>query len=71
MLDAEARRTGRSMSSLIRDGVGKVDCASGDVETDLRWIEQAAGAWQGREEDGAAFVEPLRSGRRMDEASAR
>ncbi|MFD4421338.1 ribbon-helix-helix protein, CopG family [Agromyces sp. NPDC058484] len=71
ILDDEVRRTGRSMSSLIRDAVTKVYGSGRDVEADLRAIDGAVGAWQGRDEDGAAYVERLRSGRRLDEASAR
>lgn len=71
LLDAEVRRTGRSMSSLIRDAVTQVYGPQRRLEDDIRAIDEAAGAWQGREEDGAAYVEGLRSGRRLDEASAR
>lgn len=38
-----------------------------DAEADLRAIDEAAGVWQGRDEDSAAYVERLRSGRRLDE----
>lgn len=71
LLDDEVRRTGRSMSALIRDAVTKVYGTRRDLEGDLRAIDEAAGAWQGREEDGAAYVERLRSGRRLDEVLGR
>lgn len=71
LLDEEARRTGRSMSSLIRDAVTKVYGPRSDLEADLRAIDEAAGAWQDRDEDGAAYVERLRSGRRLDEVLGR
>jgi predicted transcriptional regulator len=71
LLDTEARRTGRSMSALIRDAVTQVYGPRRRLEDDLRAIDEAAGAWQGRNEDGAEYVERLRSGRRLDEASAR
>lgn len=71
LLDDEARRTGRSMSSLIRDAVTKVYGPKRGLEDDLRAIDEAAGVWQSRDEDGAAYVERLRPGRRLDEASAR
>jgi len=71
LLDQEARRTGRSMSALIRDAVTKVYGPKRDVGDDLRAIDEAAGAWREREADGAAYVDELRSGRRLDDASAR
>ncbi|MGA4507724.1 polyprenol phosphomannose-dependent alpha 1,6 mannosyltransferase MptB [Propionibacteriaceae bacterium G1746] len=40
-----------------------------DVDADLQAIDAATGAWQDRDDDGAAYVERLRSGR-LDEASA-
>jgi hypothetical protein len=67
LLDAEARRTGRSISALIRDAVAAVYGTHGDVESDLRVIDGAVGAWRGRGADGAAYVEALRSGNRLAE----
>ena len=70
MLDAETKRTGRSMSSLIRHAIATTyGHGAGDVVADLRTIASAAGAWTEREIDGAAYVEDLRSGRRLNEFS--
>lgn len=67
LLDAETRRTGRSMSALVRDAV-RVVYATSDVEADLHRIDSAFGAWQADEErgDGEAYVEGLRTGSRWD-----
>ncbi|WP_448072613.1 ribbon-helix-helix domain-containing protein [Georgenia yuyongxinii] len=71
VLDAEAARTGRSISALIRDAVAKVYGAEGDLDADLRAIELASGAWSDRDVDGAAYVESLRSGGRLKDAAPR
>lgn len=66
-LDAEAARTGRSISALIRDAVARVYGQGRDVEEDLQAIDSASGAWSDRDVDGAEYVEHLRSGRRLAE----
>jgi hypothetical protein len=71
LLDLEAARTGRSISALIRDAVTKTYGSGRDAEADLRAIDAAFGAWDGREVDGAAYVEDLRSGGRLDQTAAR
>ena len=71
LLDAEAARTGRSISALIRDAVHRTYGSTRDAEADLRAIDEALGAWEGREFDGDAYVEQLRSGGRLGEAAAR
>ena len=71
LLDAEARRTGRSISALIRDAVVLAYGTGRDAAADIRVIDDALGAWSERDVDGAGHVERLRSGRRLDEASAR
>lgn len=71
LLDAEAARTGRSISALIRDAVGAVYGSGHDVDADLRAIDTAFGAWADREVDGREFVEQMRSGRRLDERGVR
>ncbi len=71
ILDAEAARTGRSISALIREAVTRTFGDGRDAETDLRAIDAALGAWQGRDVDGEAYVERLRSGNRLREATAR
>lgn len=71
ILDAEAARTGRSISALIRDAVSKTYGSTGDAESDLQAIEAANGSWGGRHLDGAAFVEGLRSGSRLGDGPTR
>ena len=71
LLDAEAARTGRSISALIRDAVSKTYSSGRDTEADLQAIDAAFGAWEGRDLDGEAFVEHLRSGARLGETAAR
>lgn len=71
LLDAEAARTGRSISALIRDAVSKTYSSGRDAEADLRAIDAAFGAWEGCDLDGEAFVEQFRSGARLGEAAAR
>lgn len=65
MLDAEAARSGKSLSALIRDAVERVyglSCSSAD---DLDIMRQTFGSWADRGEDGATMVERLRSGSRL------
>ncbi|MCX7523257.1 ribbon-helix-helix domain-containing protein [Microbacterium sp. STN6] len=69
LLDAEAARTGRSISALIRDAVTKTYSPARSVEDDLRAIDAAHGIWNGREFDGEGYVENLRSGSRLGEAA--
>lgn len=70
LLDAEAARTGRSISALIRDAVSRAYGVRGDAEKDSHAIDAALGAWRGRDVDGETYVENLRSGRRVRETSA-
>ncbi|MEE6286845.1 CopG family transcriptional regulator [Georgenia sp. MJ173] len=71
LLDAEAARTGRSISALIRDAVAQAYGPRRDAEGDLRAIDAALGAWDLPDVDGQAYVEHLRSGARLDDAAAR
>jgi len=71
LLDSEAARTGRSISSLIRDAVFSVYGSRRDAESDLRAIDAAFGAWEDRDVDGESYVEALRSGGRLDGAAKR
>lgn len=64
-LDAVAARTGRSISALIRDAVGTVYGAERCVEDDLAAMQKAFGSWHERDVDGAAWVDQLRSGTRL------
>jgi hypothetical protein len=64
-LDAASARTGRSISALIRDAVDKVYGSKRSTEDDLAAMRSAFGAWPDHEVDGAAWVERMRSGRRI------
>ena len=64
-LERQQRGTGTNQSELIRRAIdreylGRVRLSKADR---LRAIRSAAGAWKGRTETGAEFVERLRSGR--------
>lgn len=71
LLDAEAARTGRSISALIRDAVSRTYSPGRDADADRRVIDAALGAWYERDEDGEAYVERLRSGSRLGKAATR
>ncbi|MBS1906443.1 MAG: ribbon-helix-helix protein, CopG family [Actinobacteria bacterium] len=71
LLEAEAARTGRSLSALIRDAVQRTYGMRTDTGHDLRTIDAAAGAWSGRDVDGETYVERLRSGSRLRDAGDR
>ena len=71
LLDREAARTGRSISALIRDAVSMAYSSGRDTDADLRALDAALGAWSERDIDGAAYVEHIRSGGRLDEAATR
>ena len=66
-LDAEAARTGRSVSALIRDAVEIVYGTRRSNEDDPASMRQAFGSWTDREIDGASWVEGRRSGRRFSD----
>lgn len=67
LLDAAAARSGRSLSSLIREAVDAYYGDAGSREADLAALRGGFGAWAGRadDENGAAYVDRLRSGRRL------
>lgn len=71
LLDAEAGRTGLSISALIRRAVDRTYGTVSDASADIEVIEAAAGAWRDRDFDGATYVENLRSGARMESGSRR
>lgn len=71
LLDAEAARTGRSISALIREAVARTYSSGRDVDADIRAIGAALGAWDERDLEGEAYVERLRSGGRWGETAAR
>jgi hypothetical protein len=64
-LDAEAARTGRSISALIRDAVETVYGTERSSEDDLAAMRRAFGSWKGKGRDGAEWVDRLRSGSRL------
>lgn len=66
LLDAEAERTGRSISALIRDAVTEMYGSKQDAESDISAIESAFGSWVDQAEDGETYVEQLRSGTRLN-----
>ncbi len=65
-LDAAALRTGRSLSSLIRDAVEQVYGSERSAEDDLAAMRRAFGSWNDHDLDGAAWVDQLRSGSRLE-----
>ena len=71
ILDAEAARTGRSISALIRDAVTRTYGFRQDADRDFQAIDAALGAWRDRTVDGETYVEALRSGFRLQDAGAR
>ncbi len=69
-LDAVAARTGRSISALIRDAVETVYGGERSSEDDLAAMRRAFGSWKDRDLDGAAWVDQLRSGSRLQPGSS-
>jgi hypothetical protein len=65
-LDAASARTGRSISALIRDAVDTVYGSERSVDDDLAAMRRAFGSWRDRDLDGAAWVERVRSGHRLE-----
>jgi predicted transcriptional regulator len=65
-LDAAALRTGRSLSSLIRDAVEQVYGSERSAADDLAAMRRAFGSWNDHDLDGAAWVDQLRSGSRLE-----
>jgi hypothetical protein len=61
-LEREARATGRTKSRLIRDAIDRVYLGGKDTSKLVRALGASAGAWS-RRENGAAYVEGIRSGR--------
>jgi hypothetical protein len=72
LLEKAAQRTGKSMSALIREAVDLTYGEQPGAREDFREkLEQSFGAWKDRDFDGAAYVDRLRSGRRLQEAYRR
>jgi len=70
VLDAAAARTGRSISSLIREAVNVVYGADRSVDDDLATMREAFGSWRADGVSGGVWVDGLRSGRRVEGAPA-
>jgi hypothetical protein len=66
-LDAEAARTGRSVSALIRAAVETVYGTERSTDDDLAVMRRSFGSWTERESDGTAWVDQLRSGARLEQ----
>lgn len=64
-LEREQRSSGVTQSELVRRAIDRVYLGRERLtkEDRLRIARSAAGAWSGRDETGAAYVERLRSGR--------
>jgi hypothetical protein len=69
LLDAQSRRTGRSMSSLIREAVLVAYAPAGETEGDIARLDAAFGAWGDAGPDGESFVEGLRTGQSWERLS--
>ncbi|MBK5307546.1 MAG: ribbon-helix-helix protein, CopG family [Frankiaceae bacterium] len=68
-LDAVSARTGRSISALIREAVDAVYGDERSDQDDLAAMRQAFGGWvRDPVDDGAAWVDRVRSGRRIEDA---
>ena len=65
LLDAAAKRTGRSIGALIRDAVQAVYGTERSSDDDLAVMRRAFGSWKDHDPDGAAWVDQLRSGSRL------
>lgn len=64
LLDAEAARTGKSMSSLVRDAVRIAYGPKDDLSADIARIRAAHGGWSAEGEAGEQYVDHLRTGER-------
>ena len=71
LLNAESARTGRSISALIRDAVSRTYGFRTNADEDVQAIDAALGAWRDHDDDGAQYVETLRSGSRLREMRSR
>lgn len=63
ILDAESSRSGCSLAELIRRAVDRVYGSGVGTEEAIATIAAAAGSWPDRKEDGATYVDRLRSDR--------
>lgn len=60
-----ARATGRTRSHLIREAIAAQYLEHPDEDEIKAALEATAGLWSDRSESGEAYVERLRSGRRL------
>lgn len=67
-LDVVSARTGRSIAALIRDAVDAAYLDERSAEDDLAAMRGAFGSWADRNGEGAAWVDQVRSGRRLEDA---
>ncbi len=66
-LDREAKRTGTTRSHLIREAIEARYGPDRDAATLKEALRATAGLWSDRPESGKAYVDRLRSGRRLEE----
>lgn len=64
-LDREAKRMGTTRSHLIREAIADRYPADKDRDRIERALQATAGLWGDRTETGEAYVERLRTGRRL------
>ena len=69
-LDREASRTGTTRSHLIREAIAEKYGMARDRRAIAAGLRATAGAWRGRREDGATYVERLRTGDRWRDLDA-
>lgn len=67
LLAARRRATGRGISQLIRDAIDQAYARGRELSRAerLRLARRTAGAWQGRNETGAEYVERVRGSGRL------
>lgn len=66
-LDREAKRTGTTRSHLIREAIEARYRPHRDADEAREALRATAGLWSDRSETGEAYVDRLRSGRRLRE----
>jgi len=67
VLDREAKRTGTTRSHLIREAIEARYSTPQDREQIDRALRGTAGLWRDRTEAGDAYVQRMRTGRRLRE----
>ena len=66
-LDREAKRAGTTRSHLIREAIEARYGTDRDAEEVQEALRVTAGLWNDRSETGEAYVERVRTGRRLSE----